>query len=160
MVSRFTDLRIQVCHLGYSACVVSNGAVRIDRDRDTQRGQHTDRCNGDTIDASVIDSPVPRPVRGTHTKGDDDHGICRGLHPFGDASKHHRGRSGLRLAGDVLDDLVVVRRVPLRYLSDEHSHDESDDDRYEESPYLLDTFDTAEHQRCQDRDADDRDTSS
>ena len=56
----------------------------------------------------------------------------------------------LRLAGDLLHDLVVVAGEPLRDLADQPTDDEADHDGDDETPRVLHAVGVAEQHRRQD----------
>ena len=107
-------------HLGETAGVVRDRAVRISGERDAEGGKHADRGNGDTVERRALVADDDGNDDGDARNDARDHANAEALDDDGG-----RGHETLLRDGD---DGVVERRAVLSPRADRDARDEADDD--------------------------------
>ena len=127
-VGAITHLFGKACHLCNAARIVGHGAVGISGKGDAEGGEHTDRGEGNAVEAQLRVARIAdrgAEVSDENGDADDDDGQRRGEHAEADAADDDGGRAGLAAGGEVLCRLVGVRGVIFRHAADQNARKES-----------------------------------
>ena len=124
----------QTRHLCVTSCIISDRTVSIRSERDTQRREHTDSCNTDTVEThrevscaelymETVRAEVSQHDSNTYRYDRDS----RREHTETQTADDNGSRTGLRTLRHFLRRLVTLRGVVLGRLTDDHTGDQTYD---------------------------------